>query len=82
MIINCLTKIVYYKTVKFIIDTPDLAKVIIHVVMRYHNIFKSIVKDQGLLLLSKFWFLLCYFLGIKKRLLTTFYSQMDGQIEK
>lgn len=51
---------------------PDLAEVIIDVVVFYHGVLESIVTDQGLLFTSKFWSLLCYFLGIKKMLSTTF----------
>lgn len=31
---------------------------------------------------SKFWSLLCYFLGIMQKLSTAFYLQIDGQTEK
>ena len=51
-----------YKLVKVIIDILGLAKVIINVVVRYHIVPKSIIKDQNLLFILKFLFLLCYFL--------------------
>ncbi len=73
---------VYYKSVKVTIDAPGLAKVIINVVVCYHCIAKSIVIDQNLLFISKFWFLLYYFLDIKKTLSTAFYPQTNGQTER
>ena len=65
VIVDWLTKMVYYKLVKVTIDAPGLAKVIIGVVVRHHNFSDSIVTDRGSLFTSKFWSLLCYFLGIK-----------------
>ena len=32
--------------------------------------------------MSKFWFSLCYFLGIKRRLSNAFHPQTDGQTER
>ncbi len=73
---------VYYELVKVIIDILSLAEVIINVVMRHHGVLELIVTDRGSLFTSKFWSLLCYFLGIKKKLSTTFHPQIDGQIER
>ena len=65
VIINYLTKIIYYKPVKIMIEILGLAKIIINI-MHYHHIFKLIVTDQSLLFTLKFLFLLCNFLVIKK----------------
>ncbi len=73
---------VHYESVKVTIDTPGLAEVIIDMVVRHHGVPESIVTDQGLLFTSKFWSLLCYFFGIKKKLSTTFHPQIDGQTER
>ena len=45
---------VYYMTVKVTIDTPDLAKVIIDVVVHHHGVPESIVTHQDLLFTSQF----------------------------
>ncbi len=73
---------VYYEPVKVTIDIPGIAEVIINVVVRHHGVPESIVTDQGLLIISKLWSLLCYFLGIKKKLSTTFHPQTDGQTKR
>ncbi len=82
VIINRFTKMVHYVPVKVTIDVPGQAKVIIDVIMRYHRVLESIVMDRGSLFTSKFWFSLCYFLGIKKKLSIAFHPQMDGQTER
>ena len=81
VIVDRLTKMVHYEPVKVTIDAAGLAEVIIDVVVRHHGLPDSIVSDRGSLFTSKFWSLLCYFLGIKWRLLTTFYPQTNSQIE-
>ena len=73
VIVDRLTKMIPYKLIKVTINAPELAKVIIIVVVQYHGLLDSIVFDKGLLFISKFWSLLCYFLGIKRRLSFTFY---------
>ena len=82
VIVDCLTKMVHYKLVKVTINTPDLAEIIIDVVVRYLGLPDSIVTDQASLFTSKFWLLLCYFLSIKQKLSTTFYPQIDGQTKR
>ncbi len=73
VIIDWLTKIVYYKLVKVTIDAPGLAEMIIDMVIHHHGDLESIVSDRGLLFTSKFWFSLCYFLRIKRKLSTAFH---------
>ena len=65
VIVNRLTKMVHYKQVKVSINSPRLGKDILNVVVRYHDLPGSIVTNKGLLFTSKFWSLLCYFLGVK-----------------
>ena len=81
-IVDPLTKMVHYKPAKVTIDASGLAKVIIIMVVRHNSLPDLIVIDQGLLFTSKFWSLLCYFLGIKRRLFTDFNPQTDGQTER
>ena len=82
VIVDRLTKMVYYEPVKVTIDALGLAKVIIDVVVRHHGLPDSIVTNRGSLFTSKFWSSLCYFLGIKRRLFTSFHPQTDRQTER
>ena len=82
VIVDWLTKMVHYKLVKIIIDAPGLAKVIIDVVVRHHNLLDLIIINRGSLFTSKFWSLLYYFLGITQKLSTAFHPQIDRQTKK
>ena len=82
VIVDRLTKMIHYEPVKITIDAPGLAKVIIDVVVRHHGLPNSIITDRGSLFTSKFWFSLCYFLGIKRRLSMAFHPQTNGQTER
>ena len=73
VIINRFTKMVYYKSVKITIDAPGFIEIIVDIVVKHYSLLDSIVTNRGLLFNLKFWSLLCYFFGIKRRLLTTFY---------
>ena len=82
VIVDRLTKMVRYEPVKITIDAPGLAEVIIDVMVRHHGLPNSIITDWSSLFTSKFWSLLCYLLGIKRRLSTAFYPQTNGQTER
>ena len=82
VIIDWPTKMVYYKPVKINFDALRLARVIMDVVVWQHGLPDLIVTNRGYLFTSKFWSLLCYFFGIKRRLSTAFYPQTDGQTER
>ena len=82
VIVDKLTKMVYYELVKITIDAPGLVKVIINIVVWHHGLFNSIITEQGSLFMSKFWSSLCYFLEIKRRLSMAFHSQTNGQTER
>ena len=82
VIVNQLTKIVYYKSVKITLNAPGLAKAIIDVVVRHHRLRNSIITNWIFLFTSKFRSLLYYFLDIKQRLFTAFHTQTDGQTKR
>ena len=82
VIVDRLTKMVYYELVKVTIDALGLAEVMLDVVVWHYGLPDSIVSDRGSLFTSKFPSSLCYFLGIKRRLSIAFYSQTNGQTER
>ena len=79
VIIDWLTKMRYYEPIKVIINILGFAEVILNIVIQYYSLSNSIVSDWGLVFISKFWSLLCYFLGIKQKLSITFHSKTHGQ---
>lgn len=77
VIIDHLTKIMYYKSSKITINASRLTKIIIDMIMQYYGLMDSIISDCGAIFTSKFWSLLYYFLSIKKQLFIIFYLQTN-----
>ena len=75
IIVDQLSKIVYYELVKVTINAPSLVEKIINIVIYHYRVLKLFITDCGLLFISKFYFLLCYFSEIKKSP-TSFYPQI------
>lgn len=46
-IVDYLTKIIYYELIKIIIDIASLAEIVIDLMVKYHNISKSIISDKS-----------------------------------
>ncbi len=59
IIVDWLTKMVYYKPVKVTINAIGLAKVIIDVFVQHYGVLELIVTDRDSLFILKFWSLLC-----------------------
>lgn len=78
IIVDRLTKMVYYESVKTTIDVVNLAKVIINIVISYYGLPGSIVSDRCSLLTLRFWFLLYHFFSIKQKLSTIIYLQINS----
>ena len=73
---------VNYKPVKITIDAPDLAKIILDIIIWHHGLLNSIMSNRSSVFISKFWSSLCYFLEIKQRLSTAFHPQINSQTKR
>lgn len=51
-------------------------------IIKHYGFLKSIINNQGSVFTSKFWFLICYFFGIKQKLSIIYYLQTKSQIER
>ena len=74
VIVDQLTKMMYYKSVIVIIDTPELAEVILDVVVSHKSLPDSIMTDRDSFFTTKFWLSLYYFFRVKQRFLIVFQS--------
>ena len=79
VIVDQLTKMVYDKLIKIIMNALALTEVIIKAVVRHHGLSDSIVSDWGSVFTSKFLSSFSYFLRIKQKLSTAFHPQTNGQ---
>ena len=82
VIVDWLTKMLYYKPVKVTIDAPGLREIIFNVIVRHYSLPNSIVSDWSAIFISKFKSSLYYFLEIKRRLSTVFHLQINGQTKR
>ena len=82
VIVDWLTKIIHYKSVKITINASRFAEVIIDMVMRHHGLLDSIMINKGTLFILNLWLSLCYFLDIKHWLPTAIYPQTDSQTKR
>lgn len=73
VIVYCFQNIVHYKSIKVLIDSPELAKVLIYKVVRHHGLPNFIVSNWGPVFTFKLSSYLCYFLSIKLKISTVFY---------
>ena len=64
------------------IAVPALTVVIFNILVWYHSLPDSIVRNRRLVFMFKFWFYLYHFLSIKWKLSTTFYPKTNGQTER
>lgn len=60
VIVDWLTKMVHYKLVKTIINAFKLAKVIINMLIKHHNLSDLIVTNRGFFIALKFQLLLLF----------------------
>src|SRR5271155_2554549 len=87
-IFNALLVIIdrYTKDLKYIpclktIDTIKLARLFIKFWFKDRGLLAFIITDRGSIFTSRFWSTLCFYLSIKRGLLTAFYPQTDRQTE-
>ncbi len=59
VIVNRLTKMVYYEQVMMIINTLALAEIIVEVLVRHHSLSDSIVSNRDSVFTLKFWSSIC-----------------------
>jgi hypothetical protein len=63
------------------VTTEEIAQLYVTYVYRYHGAPDSAVSDRGPQFVSRFWAEFCRILGVKRKLLTAFHPQTDGQTE-
>lgn len=51
-------------------------------IVRYHDLLKSIISNQDFLFIPKFWSLLCNFFNIQQKLSIKFYLLIKGQTKR
>ncbi len=82
VVVDKLTKYVYYIATVTAVTAVQLAELVIHNVVRYRGIPRAIVSDRDPRFTSIFWQSLWQQLGTKLNMSTAFHPQTDGQTER
>lgn len=82
VIVDFITKMVYYKPIQVTINITNLVEIIIDIIINNFSLLDFIMSNKKLMLTSKFQGLLYYFLDIMQKLPTAFYIQTNGQKKK
>ena len=82
VVVDKLTKMVHYCPTTTTVTAPQLARIILHHVVRLHGVPSSIVSDRDPRFTSSFWRSLWSYLGTKLAMSTAYHPQTDGQTER
>jgi hypothetical protein len=82
VIVDKLTKSAHFIPVRDTYDVTDVARVFVSEVIRLHGIPKKIISDRDSRFTSRFWTSLQSVLGTQLNSSTTYYLEIDGQIER
>ena len=82
VIVDWLTKVAHFLTVKTIYTGPQLAALYMERIVCLHGVPKKIVSDRGTQFTSHFWQQVHSLLGTKLNFSTTYHPQTDGQTER
>ncbi len=80
--VDRLTKVEHFISVKSTYTTNDVAEVFIRDVVRLHGVPHKILSDRDAKFTSKFWKKLFAGLGIELAFGTTYHLQTDGETKK
>ena len=72
VIVNQLTKFLYYILYREVIDAKELSYVFYRYIVSMHRLPSEILLDKGLIFVAKFWQVLMLYLGLNYQLLIAF----------
>ncbi len=81
MIVDHYIKMTWYISISKTLTAMQLADIFFEKIVCRYETFKEIVSDRGSIFTSSYWLKVCYQVKIKRRLSTTFHSQMNRQTE-
>ena len=80
--VDKLSKMIHIAPAHTTVSAPDLARIMIHEVVRLHGVPESIVSDRDLRFTSMFWRSLWSHFGTQLKMSTAYHPQTDGQTER
>ncbi len=81
MVVDRYIKMAWYISISKTLTAMQLADIFFKKIVCRYETLKEIVSDRGSIFTSSYWLKVCYQTKIKRRLSTTFHSQMNEQTE-
>jgi hypothetical protein len=81
VVVDRFLKMAHFIGLKETATAKNAANAFLKEVWKFHGLPESIISDRDTKWSSEFWDEQCGLLGIKKRMSTSFHSQMDRQTE-
>lgn len=82
VVVDRLTKLRHLIPCNTTVTSQDVAELYLKHVWKHHGLPTHITSDRGTQFTAHFWKSLCRNLGIKSRISTAFYPEIDGQSER
>ena len=80
--VDKLSKMIHIAPTHTTVSAPDLARIMMHEVVRLHGLPESIVSDRDVRFTSIFWRCLWSHFGTRLKMSTAYHPQTDGQTER
>jgi transposase InsO family protein len=82
VLVDTLTKSAHFIPMRMTYQAPDIARVFISKIVRFHGMPKKIISDQGSVFTGQFWTIFQEALGTQLNFSTAYHPETDGQTER
>jgi hypothetical protein len=79
VVVDTLTKSAHFILVCMTYQAPDIARVFINEIVRFHCVPKRIISNRGSMFIGRFWTSFQEVLGTQLNFSTAYYPEIDGQ---
>jgi transposase InsO family protein len=82
VVVNTLMKSTHFIPVRTTYQAPDIARIFVNEIVRFHGVPRKIISDRGSIFSGHFWTSFQEALGTQLNFSTTYHPEIDGQIER
>jgi transposase InsO family protein len=78
VVVDTLTKSTHFIPMHMMYQVPDIARIFISEIVRFHGVPKRIISNQGSVFIRQFWTSFQEALGTQLKFSTTYHPKKDG----